>query len=131
MFGLSQIQLIASIVLLAALSASAVYIVILRTQATTLKSEKETLQTKLDMSQANLFQLKNDIDAQNVAIQKLKTDTDERVAKGLEEIARAKASAASSKARADSILSRKPPVGANICDAANDLFNQEIKHGKK
>ena len=131
MYGLSQLQSISTMILAAALVASGIYIMLLRSQVVAIESEKITLVTKLSVSQANLLQLQNDITAQNLAIQRLKTAADERVARGLEEIAKARASAASSEAKASAILAKRVPQGANICESANSLFNEEIRNGRK
>ena len=117
--------------LMLALSGSGVYINLLKSQKATLVAEKATLKTLLDESQANLVQLKNDIDFQNKAIDKLKSDADARLKKGEAAVKQAKETADVYKKQAGDILTRRPPDGIPKCDAATQLIIGELKNERK
>ena len=84
----------------------------------------------LEVSQASVKSLQAAIVDQNTAIDKMKSDADAREIAGQVAIAKAKADAAANKKRADDIIHAQIPAGKTACDAANDLFNQEIKNAK-
>ena len=130
-FLLNNKMLILVIVLLACLGGEYVYITTLRAQAQTLIAEKATLTTMLTESQTNLRQLQNDIQAQNTAIDVLKTEADARVAKHAAEVKAAQATAKTYKQQADDLLNSKAPAGVPVCQAANALINGEIKNAHK
>jgi hypothetical protein len=108
-----------------------VYITVLRSQKDTLVAEKQVLQISLDASQASLLQLKNDIVAQNAAIEKLKTESDARLAKNAVEVKKAQAVAQSYKRQAEDLLNRPPPQDMSKCDAAEALINEELANARK
>jgi hypothetical protein len=107
------------------------YITLLNAEKLTLEAEKTTLTLLLDQSQANLLQLKNNIQAQNAANERLKTDGDARLAKNAVEVKQAQAIAKTYKQKADALLNAASPQGVSTCDAANELINQEIKNANK
>jgi predicted nucleic acid-binding Zn-ribbon protein len=107
-----------------------VYISLLGSQKATLVAEKNTLKLALDESQSNLRQLKNDIQAQNDAVQALKADSDARLAKNAEEVKKAQKVAGDYKKQAEELLKRRPPENISKCDAANLLINEEIRNGR-
>lgn len=117
--------------LLAALAASGVYINLIKAQKATLTAEKATVTTMLTESQGNLLQLQNDIKTQNLAIDKLKSEADTRVASHAADIKKAQDVAANYKAQAASLANRPAPQNMNRCDAANSLFTEELKNAKK
>lgn len=124
-------QLVVIGLLLAALAGSGVYITLLKSQKDTLVAEKGTLTTLLDVSQANLVQLKNDIQAQNTAINALKTEADARVAKHATEVKAAQSIANTYRQKADDLLKRRAPQNVPKCDSANDLINSELQNAHK
>ena len=130
-FILNNKGLIAGIILVAILAAGLGYIKILQSEKLALVAEKATLTTQLTESQANLKQLQNDIQAQNTAIDTLKTEADARVAKHAAEVKVAQATAKSYKQQADDLLNSKAPAGVPVCQAANALINGEIKNAHK
>lgn len=107
------------------------YIAMLKAEKLTLEAEKTTLTLLLDASQSNLLQLTKDIQAQNAAIEQLKTDGDARLAKNAAEVKQAQAIAKTYKQKADALLNADTPQGVSACDAANELINQEIKNAHK
>lgn len=130
-FLLNNKMLILVLTLLAVMAGEGAYISVLKSQSQTLIAEKATLTTQLTESQANLTQLQNDIEAQNTAINTLKTEADARVAKHADEVKKAEDTAKSWKQKADDLLHQPAPANVPKCDAANDLINQEIKNAHK
>lgn len=124
-------QLILAGVLAAALAASGVYITVLKGQKETLIAEKEALVVALDVANGSITRLQTAIGEQNTAINKLKTDADVRERANQVEVAKAKAKAEDYRKQAADIMGKKVPQGANVCDAANMLFNEEIKKNGK
>jgi peptidoglycan hydrolase CwlO-like protein len=124
-------QLIAIATLIAVIAGLGYYITLLNAQKGTLVAEKNTLVAELGVSQASVKSLTVAIEDQNIAIEKLKTDADARLKKAQQEILKARAATASAKARAEELLGRTVPQGASQCDAANNLFNEEIRRAKK
>lgn len=130
-FLLNNKMLIVVLALLAVMAGEGVYITTLKAEKSTLVAEKATLTTQLSESQANLKQLQNDIQAQNGAINVLKSAGDARVAKHAAEVKQAQDTAASYKKKADDLLNSKAPANMTKCDAANVLINGEIKNAHK
>jgi len=130
-FLLKNKALVAILILAAALGVQSFRISLLKSEAKTLTAEKQTLKTQLDESQANLLQLQNDIQSQNAAIERLKKDGDERVAKNAEDVKKAKKEAEGYKKQAQDLMNRKVPQNVSKCDAANALINEEIRNARK
>lgn len=123
-------QLLAIGALALALAASGAYIIILKSEKAALFAEKESLALALGVSTASVKKLQASINEQNLAVQKLKEDADNREKAHLSEIAKAKSAAEVAKNKAAALLGKVVPQGKNICDAANELFNEEIKNAK-
>jgi hypothetical protein len=124
-------QLVIIGLLLASLAGTGVYINVLKAQKDTLEAEKKTLVAELGVSQASVTSLTVAVEDQNTAIGKLKTDSDARLKKAQQEILKANANTETAKLSADVLLKRTVPQGATQCDAANELFNEEIRRAKK
>lgn len=114
-----------------ALLGTGVYINMLMAQKDTLVAEKNTLVAELGVSQASVTSLTVAVEDQNTAIVKLKTDADARLKKAQQEILKARANTETAKLSADELLKRTVPQGATQCDAANELFNEELRRAKK
>jgi hypothetical protein len=124
-------QLIAIATLIAVIAGSGYYITLLKAQKSTLEADKNTLVAELGVSQASVTSLTVAVEDQNTAIGKLKTDSDTRFKKAQQEILKARANTETAKLSADVLLKRTVPQGATQCDAANELFNEEIRRAKK
>lgn len=116
--------------LLAILAGSGVYIQSLKTGNSKLISDKILLANQLADSQANIKQLMNNIDAQNAAVDKLKSDADARLAAHEIDIKKAKTEAANYKKQAQDLLNRPMPPNTSICTAADQLINEELQNAK-
>jgi hypothetical protein len=123
-------QLLAVSALALALAASGAYITLLKSEKAALFAEKESLALALQVSTDSVTRLQASIDEQNLAVKKLKEYADNREKSYLSEIAKAKATADAAKDKAAGILGRVVPQGVTSCDAANLLFNEEIKNAK-
>lgn len=100
----------------------------------TLKSKIEKLDSELSMSKAQIIvlqssnsTLKKSIDDQNRSVEDLKDQAAKREETYKLEIAKARENTSRAKKRADDLANATPPPGVPLCDAANDLFNQEIR----
>jgi cell division protein FtsB len=71
--------------------------------------------------------LGEDIEVQNAAVQKLKTDTDKRLADAKVAIAAAQAKSKINKQRAVDINKATPEFPNDLCKSADMLINKEIK----
>ena len=129
-FLLGNKNLVIGAILLALIAAGGIYIKILKSEVASAKAEVTVLKSDLQVSQASVKTLQQAIVDQNVAIDKLKTAGDVRVAAHQAELAKAKATADSYKKQAQEIMISKVPDNIPKCDAANDLINQEIKNAK-
>ena len=130
-FILNNKMLILVLLLVAACGGEYVYITTLKAETQTAIAEKDKINVMLTESQANLKQLQNDIQAQNTAIDTLKSEADARVAKHAAEVKQAQDVAKTYKDKADALLKLKAPQNVPKCDAANDLINQEIRNAHK
>lgn len=110
--------------------AAGIYIKILKSEINSCEAEKKNLVAELAISQASVKSLQGAITEQNVAIDKLKTDSDAREKAGAAEVAKAKVKAEGFKKQADNLLKRIVPQNMTKCDAANSLINEEIKNAK-
>lgn len=117
--------------LVAVLGAMYMRINTLKAEQQILVGEKIQLKILLEGSQANVTQLQNDIQFQNDAANKLKTEADERLAKNAVKVREAQAVASTYKKRAEDLLKSEAPPEIPRCNAANDLINQEIKNATK
>jgi hypothetical protein len=123
-------QLVVIGLLLAALAGSSIYVKMLKNDIVALEAEKASLVVKLEVSNASIAALQKSIDEQNAAVQKFKEAADEREKANRKEIVKAKVESANQKKRADDLMGRVIPKDTTACDAANQLFNEEIKNAK-
>lgn len=90
---------------------------------TTVQEQKETI-IKLEVVIKTQTDLINE---QNAAVDKLKTDTDERLAAAKIAIAAAQAKAKVNKQRAVNINKAVPKFPNDLCRSADALINEELK----
>lgn len=64
---------------------------------------------------------------QNAAIEAMKKQAAQRAAAAQAALAAAKADTAKANRRAAAVLASRPPVGANVCTAAEEAFRFELK----
>lgn len=124
-------QLILAGVFAGALALSGTYIVLLKGQKETLIAQKESLVVALDVSAGSIKRLEIAINEQNTAIDKLQLDAAERERANQAEVSRVKALAETYRKQASDLMGKKIPQGVNVCDAANMLYNEEIKKNGK
>jgi hypothetical protein len=129
-FLLKNWQLVVIGLLLVALAGSGVYVKMLKSDIVALEAEKASLVVKLEVSNASIAALQKSIDEQNAAVQKFKEAADAREKANRNEIVKAKVESANQKKRADDLMTRVIPQNTTACDAANQLFNEEIKNAK-
>lgn len=130
-FLLNNKNLVIGLILVAILAGGFGYIQILKSEKAALVAEKATITTQLTESQANLKQLQNDIQTQNTAIDKLKSDADARVAAHAVEVKKAQDIANTYKQQAADLLKRQAEANVPKCDAANSLINEVLKNANK
>lgn len=123
-------QLVVIGLLLSALAGTGVYVKMLKSDIVALEAEKASLVLKLEVSNASIAALQKSIDEQNTAVQKFKDAADARERANRNEIVKAKVESANQKQRAEDILKRVIPANTTACDAANQLFDEEIKNAK-
>lgn len=126
-FILSNKKLIGIAIIAIAIFSTLIYVKSLKSDIEVLEAEKASLILKLEVSNASIAALQKSIDEQNAAVEKFKADADAREKAGIAAVARAKAESAVSKKKAETIITAKIPEGKTVCEAADDLFNQEIK----
>jgi hypothetical protein len=102
----------------------------LKSDIVALEAEKASLVVKLEVSNASIAALQKSINEQNAAVEKFKADADAREKANRNEIVKAKVESANQKKRADDLMGRVIPKDTTACDAANQLFNEEIKNAK-
>lgn len=127
---LNNWQLVIIGLLLVALAGSGVYVKMLKSDIVALEAEKASLVVKLEVSNASIAALQKSIDEQNVAVQKFKEAADAREKASRDAVIKAKTESANLKRYADDIMNRVIPQNTTSCDAANQLFNEEIKNAK-
>jgi len=130
-FLLNHKSLVIIAILAIALAGTGIQIKILKSEKAELVAEKERIKTLLDESQANIKQLKNDIQFQNEQVEKFKKDADERQAANQVLVKKAADQAALLKKKGDDLLKRQPPANMSSCDAANALINEVIQNANK
>jgi len=123
-------QLVVIGLLLLTLAGTGVYVKMLKSNIAALEAEKASLVVKLEVSNASIAALQKSINEQNAAVQKFKEAADAREKANRNEIAKAKVESLTQKQRAEDILKRVIPANTTACDAANQLFNEEIKNAK-
>lgn len=124
-------NLIILLLLLGVIAGQYFYISNLNLNIDILKTKKEQIQTLLDVSQANIAQLQNEIKTQNIAIDQFKKDAEIRQAKNAAEVKSAQAIAETHKLHAEELLKKIAPQDMSKCDAANLIINEEIKNARK
>jgi Tfp pilus assembly protein PilN len=87
----------------------------------------EEQKVTITLQQATIKGLGEKIDEQNAAVDKLKTDTDARLAAAKVAIAAAQAKAKVNKQRATDINKATPKFPNDLCKSADALINEEIK----
>jgi predicted nucleic acid-binding Zn-ribbon protein len=107
------------------------YIKILKSDKAILEKEKDVLKIELSVSQQSVKDLSAAIDKQNAATIAAKKAADEKEKLYLAEIARAKQRSEDLRKQAEDLMKRQLPQGANVCNAANSLFSEEINRAKK
>jgi hypothetical protein len=123
-------QLVVMGLLLVALAGSGIYVKVLKSNIVALEAENASLVVKLEVSNASIAVLQKSINEQNTAVRKFKEAADAREKASRNEIVKAKVESANQKQRAEDILKRVIPANTTACDAANQLFNEEIKSAK-
>jgi len=129
-FLLKNWQLVVIGLLLAALAGSGVYVKLLKRDIAALEAEKSSLVVKLEVSNTSIAALQKSINEQNLAVQKFKEAADAREKANRDEIVKAKVESANQKKRAEDLMMRVIPQNTTACDAANQLFDEEIKNAK-
>lgn len=82
---------------------------------------------KLVDAQKRELALQQDITAQNQAVLRLKQEADARTAQAQAAILAAQAQAHIADQAAQKILTARPPPGVDLCKAARDAFDDELK----
>jgi hypothetical protein len=116
--------------LLLVLAGSGLYVSHLKGNIDTLVAEKEALDIKLQVSNASIAALQAAINEQNAAVEKFKADAELRSKAAQDRIAKARIESANQKKKATDIMGRAIPKDSTACDAANQLFNEEIRNAK-
>ena len=122
--------IIAGLVLIALVSVWA-YIRVLKSDIEKCEAEKTALTVSLKASQDAVKNLQAAIDDQNKAVQKLKEDSDKRAKANWAELNKARTDAESIRNSAKEILNTSAPAGISKCEAADKLFDHEIKKNAK
>lgn len=130
-FILSRWKLFLMVAVVGAFAAQTFYIEYLKLQRSELKTEIKALDYRLKDSQANVKSLSKALDDQNRAVDDLKKEADERLAKKQAELLAAKKDAKKYKDRADEILNTPPSNPNNMCESAETLINKEITDNVK
>lgn len=130
-FFLNNKGLVIAGLLIAALLSAGIYIKILKSDISVLEAAKQVLIAELQVSNASIASLRDAILFQNKAIDEYKSAAAERQKLHQKEITKAQITAAGYKKQAEELLKRTPPQDVPICDAANLLFNEEIKNAIK
>lgn len=121
---------IIGLVLAAILGGSYFYVSGLKNSVATLTTKNANLTASLKVSQDSVRNLQEAISDQNEAVEKFKSDADERQKVNAVAVAKAQVAANNYKAQASAILSAKLPANTNSCAAANDLINSEIQNAQ-
>lgn len=95
--------------------------------ATKYKKEVADAQASLIQAQGLNQELLNRITDQNATIEKLQAETADRIQKAQAAITQAQAQAHQAEQAAQRILAAKPPAGVDLCKAARDAFDEELK----
>jgi preprotein translocase subunit SecF len=106
------------------------YIGSLKSRLATSIAEETVATTKFEVSQASVKTLQQAIEEENIAVNKMKTDNEARLAAHQVEIDKAKATANFYKKQSQNIMEATVPVGENSCTAANSLINKELQNAK-
>jgi len=118
------------IVALSILGAGIGYTLHLKKNIQQLEDEKIVLMTELRVSQSSVAALQKAIDEQNVAVGKLKKDSDQLLQAGKKEVAAAKKEADKYRKLANELAGATHPANISTCDAANALINSVISNAK-
>lgn len=130
-FLLQHKELIIILLLSLGIAASSGYIKILHNKNEALKSDNIVLRSNLDASNNSIKLLQDSISQQNEAVEKLKSEADQRVQSHAIEISAANSRAQTYKEQAQNIL-KSIPNSQDKCKSADNLINNEIlKNVKK
>lgn len=129
-FLLGNKSLLISAILIIILAVAGIYVKSLKNDISLLQEEKANLKSSLIISQESVKNLQLAISEQNAAIDKMKSAADERDKASRTAIAKAKATSQLYKKRSDVLMNSQPASGVSKCDAANQLFNEEIQNAK-
>jgi len=113
--------------LIAVLAALGIYVVILHSEVGEVKAQMQTKTEELQMSQADNQQLRNNITAQNAAIEQIKIAADQRLADKQKELESAHATAQAALVTANNIMLIKPDPKKSLCENSLDLIKETIK----
>ena len=127
----NSISAIFTIILIVVIAGLGFYAYNLGSAKALLVAQKAAIAITLTESQANLKQLRNDINFQNDQIEKFKADAVLREASYAADIAKAKTTADKYKKQAEELLNRPKPQNTTNCDAANALILEELKNATK
>lgn len=118
------------IILLIILALGGMYIKILHTENSELKTDNTTLSANLAASNDSIKTLQGTVSDQNIAIEKMKTAADERAKANAALITTASKTADTFRQHALDIV-HLLPQGVDKCKDANDIFNSEIQKNVK
>lgn len=126
---LSHKEFLIILVLLIFIGFGFMYVKVLHTENSELKANNATLTTSLTVSNKSIADLKQSVDLQNAAIDKMKAAAVAQQKAHAAALAVAQKVAATDRQRALDILKLKP-TSTDKCQAANDLINKEILNAK-
>lgn len=129
-FVVNYWYLIVIVALSAIIAGFTFYVDMLQTDKKLLESEKRELITRLDVSQNSVKELQQSINDQNAAIRKLQQEGELRQQQAEKEIAAAKKQKLDAEQRAKKLMTRKLPAGKDVCTAADELINEEIRNAR-
>jgi Tfp pilus assembly protein PilN len=129
-FLLANWKLVIIAVLVAFFASTVVYMRTLKSNIAVLEAEKTSLVVKLEVSNASIAALQSVITEQNLAVEKFKEDAETRAKAAQGRIAKAKIESSNQQKKAATIMNRAIPKDSTACDAANHLFNEEIRDAK-
>ncbi len=127
----SRVFIYGSIVFVLVIIGLVGWIKILEAEKESLSARNETLTNNLRVSNLSISDLKNSIRSQNIAVDKFKTEADDRVKKNEVEKLKAMADASTEKRKAAELLKRTAAANVDRCTAADLLIMEEIENATK
>lgn len=122
--------LIVILALSLAITGGMAYISMLKKDKEVLISENLVLSTQLAVSEESVKGLSSSLDIQNEAVRKLQAESDARQLRAKKEVDEARKKTVLAENRAKELMKKTVPSGKNICAAADDLINAEIKNAR-